>query len=53
MSAVVQQFTIPLPGGKELVLGGDFPLTLAQWGQFMTVLDAMKPGLVDHEHLED
>jgi hypothetical protein len=40
------RFVIPLPGGRHLLIEGDFPVSEAQWDQFIAVLDAMKPGLV-------
>jgi hypothetical protein len=40
------RFTIPLPGGRHLLIEGDFPVSEAEWDQFVAVLDAMKPGLV-------
>lgn len=43
-----QQFPIPLPGGAGVItLGGDFPLRESDWVYFMSVLAAMKPGLVE------
>ena len=40
------RFVIPLPGGRHLLIEGDFPVSEAEWDQFIAVLDAMKPGLV-------
>ena len=39
-------FTIPLPDGRRVVIEGDFPLAETEWEQFVTVLEAMKPGLI-------
>lgn len=38
---------IPLIGGKQILLEGDFPLSEEAWAGFLTVLDAFKPGLVE------
>ena len=40
------RFTIPLPGGRQVAIEGDFPLTGAEWTLFAGVLEAMKPGLI-------
>lgn len=39
---------IPVPAGRDITLIWPERLTEAQWGHFMTVLQAMKPGLVKH-----
>lgn len=41
--------TIPVPviGGDPVVIAGTFPISEAAWTQFMAVLAAMKPGLVE------
>lgn len=39
-------FLIPLPGGKDISVTGDFPLTDQDWVHLLSVLEAMKPGLV-------
>lgn len=46
-TSFTRRHAIPLPGGKQVVLEGEFPITEATWKQFMAVLDAFKPGLVD------
>jgi hypothetical protein len=38
-------FALPLTGAL-VALSGPFPVSAEQWQQLMTVLDAMKPGLV-------
>lgn len=40
--------TIPVPiiGGAAVIVEGQFPISEAAWSQFMAVLNAMKPGLV-------
>jgi hypothetical protein len=41
---------VPLVGGREVVyVEGNFPITEQAWGQLMTMLSAMKPGLVRPE----
>ncbi len=45
-----RRHAIPLIGGKQVILEGDFPLTEAAWAGFMAVLEAFKPGLVEGEH---
>jgi hypothetical protein len=42
----VRFFAIPLPGGRQVAIEGDFPLTEAEWDLFAGVLAAMKPGLI-------
>lgn len=37
---------IPLVGGHAVTVGGTFPISEAAWLHFLTVLDALKPGLV-------
>ena len=37
---------IPLGGGVHITVEGVWPVSEAQWAQFLVVLDAMKPGLV-------
>lgn len=48
-SSSTQQVRLPLPGGGEVAIDGPFPVTEAQWAFVMTVLGAMKPGLVTPE----
>jgi hypothetical protein len=47
--------TIPVPiiGGETVTVSGNFPITEAAWAQFMAVLSAMKPGLVQAPEPED
>jgi hypothetical protein len=41
-------YTIPLPKNAGVVeLSAKFPLTESEWKYFMTLLEALKPGLVD------
>lgn len=42
--------TIPilLGGGQEVQIAGVFPISSEAWEQFLAVLQAMKPGLVEH-----
>lgn len=49
MSADAATYTIPLVGGVSVVIEGEFPLTERDWQQFLAVLNAMKPGLVESE----
>lgn len=42
----VSRHAIPLIGGKQVILEGDFPLSEEAWQGFMAVLVAFKPGLV-------
>jgi len=37
---------IPVIGGSPILIEGEFPVTEAAWDQFLAVLQAMKPGLV-------
>jgi hypothetical protein len=40
-------FAVPIAvGAAPIVIEGDFPLSEAEWDQFILVLNAMKPGLV-------
>ena len=41
-----QQLRVPIRPGTDVVLYVPFPMSEADWGQFMAVLGAMKPGLV-------
>lgn len=45
-SASSRAFPIPLIGGGIVTVEGDFPLSEQDWSHFITVLNAMKPGLV-------
>jgi hypothetical protein len=40
-------YLIPIFNGRSVVVEGQFPLSEEDWEQFMTVLAAMKPALVD------
>lgn len=42
-------YTIPITDGRSIVVEGEFPVTEKDWGLFMAVLTAMKPGLVRGE----
>ncbi len=45
-----RRVVIPLlAGDKWVTLSAEFPLTEQQWEQLMSVLEAMKPGLVAYE----
>lgn len=44
---------IPLVGGKQVILEGEFPLNEAAWQGFLAVLQAFKPGLVEAQSSED
>ena len=41
-----QELRIPISPGNDAVLYVRFPMTESDWDQFMTVLAAMKPGIV-------
>jgi len=43
----VTPYAIPIFNGRSVVVEGHFPLSEEDWKQFMTVLSAMKPALVD------
>ena len=49
-----QTYTIPVPiiGGKPVTIEGEFPISEAAWTQFLSVLAAMKPGLVQNPELD-
>lgn len=40
-------YSIPIFNGRSVIVEGNFPLSEEDWEQFMTVLAAMKPALVD------
>jgi hypothetical protein len=40
-------YSIPIFNGRSVIVEGNFPLSEEDWAQFMTVLSAMKPALVD------
>jgi hypothetical protein len=40
-------YTVPIFSGRSVVVEGPFPLSEEDWNQFMAVLSAMKPALVD------
>ena len=51
VSETASVYTIPLPRSAGTVrLEADFPLSESDWQHFITVLNAMKPGLVDNGH---
>ncbi len=43
----ITPYTFPIFNGRSVVVEGPFPLSEEDWNQFMTVLSAMKPALVD------
>jgi len=43
---VYQRLVVPIRPNVEAELFVPFPMTEADWGQFQSVLAAMKPGLV-------
>jgi len=45
----MSRHAIPLVGGKQVILEGEFPLSEAAWQGFLAVLQAFKPGLVEAE----
>lgn len=44
---------VPIIGGEAIIVEGHFPVTEAAWSQFLAVLNAMKPGLVQAEPAGD
>ena len=48
---VRQELRIPIRPHVDAVLSVPFPMTEADWEQFLAVLAAMKPGLVPPEDL--
>jgi len=42
-------YAIPIFNGRSVVVEGELPLSEDDWNQFMTVLSAMKPALVEHQ----
>lgn len=54
VSDTATAYSIPLPrGAGAVLLEADFPLSEAQWEYFMSLLNAMKAGLVDEVRQED
>src|SRR5258706_2171033 len=45
-STTTKSYAIPLIDTDAVTVVGDFPITQRDWEQFKTVLEAMKPGLV-------
>jgi len=43
----VQTYAVPVAEEHNIVLEGQFPLSEAEWEQFIGVLTAMKPALVE------
>jgi hypothetical protein len=43
----MMNITVPVPGGDPIYVEGKFPVPEPMWDQFMAVLAAMKPGLVE------
>ena len=46
MTGQTQTIAVPMIGSPPVMIEGQFPLTEAAWDYFMTVLNAMKQGLV-------
>lgn len=46
VTAETQAIAVPMIGAPAVMIEGKFPLTEQDWTYFMTVLNAMKPGLV-------
>jgi hypothetical protein len=46
MTGDVMTLAVPIIGGAAVTVEGQFPISEAAWGQFLAVLNAMKPGLV-------
>jgi len=46
VSGSVLTIPVPIVGGKSVTIEGEFPISEAAWAQFLAVLNAMKPGLV-------
>jgi hypothetical protein len=46
VDAETAQYAIPLKSQPPVLIEGTFPISEEDWQQMMTVLDAMKPGLV-------
>jgi hypothetical protein len=42
----VLTYAVPVAAGTDVTIEGNFPLSEAEWTQFLAVLAAMKPGLV-------
>ena len=47
LSAGSGKYTLPVSPTESITLWGNFPITPGQWEQMMSVLEAMKPALVD------
>lgn len=45
----VRTLRIPLPGAGDIEVRGAFPVTQARWDFFLSVLGAMRPGLVSDD----
>lgn len=52
-SADSKAFPIPLIEGGIVTVEGNFPLSERDWSHFITVLDAMKPGLVSTQEQDN
>lgn len=48
----VQTIAVPMLGSAPIIVEGKFPLSEVEWTYFMTVLDAMKSGLVGRKQDE-
>lgn len=53
MSGESTAYAVPVAAGSDIVIEGHFPLSEAEWAQFMAVLDVMKRGLVAEPADED
>jgi transposase-like protein len=53
MSENTLSIPVPIIGGEAVIVEGQFPITEAAWAQFMAVLNAMKPGLVQQPATDD
>lgn len=47
----IREVLIPIRGNAWIWLKAEFPLTKSEWDQMLTVLDAMKPGLIEPEQI--
>jgi hypothetical protein len=46
-------YAVPVAAGSDVVIEGHFPLSEREWTQFISVLNAMKPGLVEEPDSEE
>lgn len=52
-STLVSEYQVPVAPGLNVSVKGQFPLTAKAWRQFMAVLAAMRPALVDDTESAD